>query len=210
MRQINGTTKIRKLNSMDKREKEIIKRIRKGEIDHYRVLFDENKEKIYKICLRYTRNIEVAKDILQETFIKAYESLPEFRGDSSFSSWVCRIAINKCLTYARNVKLRAELEKDQEELIKINLSLDEPDNTDQKFIFKEFKEKIVEILKDFTTREKMIFTLKHLENFKISEVSEIMGISEGTVKSTLHKVIKKMRKKLEFFFEEKGFSYENM
>jgi len=195
---------------MTGQEKEAIKRIKRGEVDQYKVLFDNNKEKVYRICLRFVKDRDQAKDLLQETFIKAYESIGKFRGDSSFSSWICRIAINKCLTHARNVKLRDELEKEQEEMIKINLSLEETEDHNRKFFIREFKEKVEEALKDLTNREQMIFTLKHFENLKINEVSDVMGVSEGTVKSTLHKVIKKLRKKLEFFFEEKGFSYEKM
>jgi len=195
---------------MKNREKEAIKRIKRGEVDQYRILFEDNKEKVYRICLRFTRDSDRAKDLLQETFIKAYESIEKFKGESSFSSWICRIAINKCLTYARNVKIRKNLEKDHEEMIKINLALEEIENPNKKFDLKEFKEKIEEALKELTGRERMIFTLKHFENLKITEVSDVMGVSEGTVKSTLHKVIRKLRKKLEFFFEEKGFSYEEM
>ncbi|RKY86286.1 hypothetical protein DRQ09_06285 [candidate division KSB1 bacterium] len=192
------------------KEKEIIKRIKNGEVDQFRILYEENKEMIYRICFKYAGDKEVAKDLLQETFIKAYESLGKFRGDSSFSSWIFKIAVNRCLTYSRNVRLRKNLKKERENTIRVNLSMKSTDLPGQKFILKEFKEKVEEILKGFSSKERMIFTLKHFENFKINEVSEIMGISEGTVKSTLHKVIKKLRKKLELFFEEKGFSYEKM
>src|SRR5678816_313601 len=83
-------------------EREVLERIRAGDIDAVQTLFEEHKTRIYRVCLLYTDSTDDAKDVLQETFLRAYKSVGNFRGESSFTTWLTRIAINICLNLRRD------------------------------------------------------------------------------------------------------------
>ncbi len=179
----------------------LIERVKAGDLRHFRLLFEKNKEQVYRICLRYMKNPDDAMDCVQETFIKAYQSIDRFRGESSFSSWLIRIAINYCLNQTRNVNTRKRLDTEYEEEIQLNFKLFEFPDPDSTLLKNELREKIKEVLNECSDRERMIFVMKHFEDYKINEISQMFGISDGTVKSTLFKTVRKLRKKLGNYFQ---------
>src|SRR5881296_3639730 len=94
-------------------EREILERIRAGDINAVQALFEEHRTRIYRVCLLYTDSMDDAKDVLQETFLRAYKSVRNFRGDSSFTTWLTRIAINICLNLRRDRRNSETLESDR-------------------------------------------------------------------------------------------------
>src|SRR5580658_2506927 len=88
-------------NDLAGKTRDVIAACQRGDRDAFRTLFEAYQDKVYSIALRYSGDRAVALDIAQETFLKLLSSLPDFRGDSSFESWLYRIVVNRCLDHRR-------------------------------------------------------------------------------------------------------------
>ena len=117
--------------------REVLERIRAGEAEAIRELFEEHRTRIYRVCLLYTDNMEDAKDVLQETFLRAFKSIKRFRGDSSFSTWLTRIAINICLNLRRDRRGSESFDSDKLEVIQNKLPQGNPKNPEQSLNMRE-------------------------------------------------------------------------
>lgn len=178
-------------------EREILDRVRKGEIDAVELLFEEHRTRIYRICLLYADSPDDAKDVLQETFLRAYKSVHKFRGESSFTTWLTRIAINICLNMRRD-RRAAEPIEDVDRLDSSTHGLPESaeGNPEEALKVRELRERVMTLVERLPPRERMAFVLKHFEHLKIREISVVMKISEGTVKSFLHRAVVTLREGL--------------
>ncbi len=174
-------------------EREILERIRAGDIEAVEVLFEEHRTRIYRVCLLYTDSQDDAKDVLQETFLRAYKSVRRFRGDSSFTTWLTRIAINLCLNLRRDRRNTEALEVERLDTVLLHLPHGDPGNPEESLRTRELRERIMSLVARLPPRERMAFVLKHFEQLKIREISEMMHISEGTVKSFLHRAVVSLR-----------------
>ena len=148
-------------------EREILQRVRDGDIEAIQALFERHRTRIFRVCLLYTDNPDDAKDVLQETFLRAYKSIKRFRGDSSFTTWLTRIAINICLNLRRDRKAAESLETDRLEIVQHNLPHSTPQNPEQALNTRELRERILSLVERLPPRERMAFVLKHFEHLKI-------------------------------------------
>ena len=174
-------------------EREILERIRAGDIEAVQVLFEEHRTRIYRVCLLYTDSQDDAKDVLQETFLRAYKSVRRFRGDSSFTTWLTRIAINLCLNLRRDRRNTEAMEVERLDTVLLHLPHADLGNPEESLRTRELRERIMSLVARLPPRERMAFVLKHFEQLKIREISEMMHISEGTVKSFLHRAVVSLR-----------------
>ena len=177
-------------------EREVLERIRAGDIDAVQTLFEEHRTRIYRVCLLYTDNSDDAKDVLQETFLRAYKSVGHFRGDSSFTTWLTRIAINICLNLRRDRRSTETLETDRLDAVEFELPQHSFADPEEALGVRELRERIRALVERLPPRERMAFVLKHFEDLKIREISVLMHISEGTVKSFLHRAVVTLRQEL--------------
>ena len=177
-------------------EREVLERIRAGDISAVQTLFEEHKTRIYRVCLLYTDNADDAKDVLQETFLRAYKSVRHFRGDSSFTTWLTRIAINICLNLRRDRRSSETLETDRLDSVQFDLPQSSFADPEGALEVRELRDRIRALVERLLPRERMAFVLKHFEQLKIREISVMMHISEGTVKSFLHRAVVTLRQEL--------------
>ncbi len=177
-------------------EREILQRIRAGDIDATERLFEEHRTRIFRVCLLYTDNQDDARDILQETFMRAWRNVRKFRGDSSFTTWLTRIAINLCLNLRRDRKATEVLEPDRLDVVMNRMPAGASPGPEHSLRVRELRERILVLVKRLPPRERMAFVLKHFEELKIREISVLMKISEGTVKSFLHRAVVTLREGL--------------
>jgi RNA polymerase sigma-70 factor (ECF subfamily) len=177
-------------------EREVLRRVRAGDLGAIQILFEEHRTRIYRVCLLYTDSTEDAKDILQETFLRAYKSVRRFRGDSSFTTWLTRIAINLCLNLRRDRRHADLAQTDRLDQVMFNMPHSRPAGPEESLRTRELREKIVTLVGKLPPRERMAFVLKHFEHMKIREISGLMHITEGTVKSFLHRAVVTLREGL--------------
>jgi len=152
--------------------------------------FVENyKKKLITVIFHFVRDWETAEDILQETFLKGYEHSNRFKGNSSWYTYFYRIAINTSISYLRKQKFKKFLPSEWFDQIAETKS----SSVVQKMIEKENYERIVKASEKLPKKQKKVFILKNFEEMGYTEISEILEISEGAVRSHYFQALKKIR-----------------
>lgn len=184
----------------------LIKEAQAGNKDAFEVLVKKYDRKVLTLALRYTRSEEDAKDIYQEVFIRVYRSLPKFEFKSEFSTWLFRIATNVCLTYIertgkhQTVDALESINPDDEEGAPALQIVSNDLNPEQNLRNMELRAEIQKAVEHLTGKQKLVFTMKHFEGYKLREIAEITGLNEGTVKRYLFDATIKMKNALRHFY----------
>ena len=174
-------------------EKEIILKLQ--EPDQQREAFEwivnTYKEQLYYQIRRMVLSHEDADDLLQNTFIKAWNNLEYFRGEAKLSTWLYRIALNECLNFLNKQRAQKHLSIEESEANLLNQLESDPyfDGDQTQLLF----EKVIQTLPE---KQRIIFHLKYFQDMKYNEISEIMGTSIGALKASYHHAVKKIE---EFF-----------
>lgn len=177
-------------------EKELIKKAIMGDEASFETLIFSCKGKAYSIAFRYLRNREDAMDVLQESFIKIYRHLGKFNFNSSFDTWVYRIVINSCNDLLKKTKSRPPSEsiyKDSDANYHFEIVDKEP-LPDEKLIKKEEAEYILECLDKLQQEQKEMLILRDIHGFSYEEISELLKMNLGTVKSRISRARENLKK----------------
>lgn len=175
---------------------EVVKLAQQGDSDAFATLFHAHKARIYSVCLRMTNNAAEAEDLTQDAFLQVFRKIATFRGDSAFSTWLHRIAVNTVLMHFRRRSLT-------------QVSLDEPySNSDGAKIRREYGTKdnclagcvdrvaLANAIKELPDGYRTIFLLHEVEGYEHQEIAEMLGCSVGNSKSQLHKAKLRIRELL--------------
>jgi RNA polymerase sigma-70 factor (ECF subfamily) len=154
------------------------------------------QKRIFKMAYGYLKNTEDAKEVVQETFMKLYRSIGSYQQGSRFSSWLYRIAANLCVDHYRKNKLRAEREGDTDSLVGDHYQVAETEDPETHMTNETMKGQIHDAVALLSKQEQKVFMLKHFSHMKYQEIAEVMGISVGTVKSTHHRAVANIRKRV--------------
>ena len=164
----------------------------RGDSSAFDALVVRHQRAIQRVCYRFTGNTEDAADLTQEVFVKAYRSLPRFRGTSAFSTWLYRIAVNTCLSFKASRKNRTEeLDDETREIAATGPSVE--DTLDARLN----SDLVREALDTLPEKQKITVIMKVLEERTHAEVAEILGSNVGTVKANLFFAIRNLRKLLQ-------------
>ncbi|MGD1093515.1 MAG: RNA polymerase sigma factor [Bryobacteraceae bacterium] len=189
-------------------ESALVARAQAGDAQAFTELVNHYERKIYRLAKHITQNDEDAEDVLQETFLKAYEHLDTFQGNSKFYTWIVRIGVNEALMKLRKRKGDRTVPLDEpvdtgEEMVAREIAVWE-DNPEDRYSREEMREILdhaVESLKpDFRT----VFVLRDIEELSTEETAETLGISVPAVKSRLLRARLALREKLTRQFKRKG------
>lgn len=180
-------------------EKKIIKRASAGDADAFEQLVLTYQTPVFNLCLRMTGNPEDAADLSQESFLKAWRSLGSFQFESSFSTWLYRLASNTCLDYLRSIKRHPKVSLTVEDSDGETQMMDFPDTAptpEDAAISKEENELLSRAMQELDEQQRQILTLRVVNDLSYAEIAEILSIKEGTVKSRLARTRDALRKKL--------------
>jgi len=174
-------------------EHEAIERAQRGDAECFEALYGLHKRRVYSLCLRMTGNTAEAEDLTQEAFLQLYRKIATFRGESAFSTWLHRLAVNVVLMHLRKkglpeVSLEESMEPQQEDGPKKDVGT--RDNVLAGSIDRVNLERAVESL---PPGYRIIFVLHDVEGYEHNEIAEMMGCSIGNSKSQLHKARMKLR-----------------
>ena len=189
-------------------EAALVARAQAGDQAAFTTLVDHYHRKIYRIGKNITQNNEDAEDVLQETFLKAYEHLGGFQGNSKFYTWIVRIAVNEALMKLRKrkgdrfVSLDEPIETGEEE-VKREVAVWE-DNPEQRYSREEIQHILEEAVDDLKPDFRTVFALRDIEELSTEETAEALGISVPAVKSRLLRARLALREKLTRQFKRKG------
>ena len=163
-----------------------VERIINGNIDDFALLVGKYQLRIINLCLRYTKNYHDAEEVAQESFIRAYKSLPNFRFDSKFYSWLHRIAVNCSLNYINSKEKTKEKETITENtgLIDTRVSDECPDDH---YNLEELSNRMSKIFESLPSELRDIVTMSDIEGLSYEEISHKINIPIGTVRSRLHR-----------------------
>jgi RNA polymerase sigma-70 factor (ECF subfamily) len=189
-------------------ESAVVVQAREGDTEAFGELVRRYEGRIFRLAQHVTQNREDAEDVLQETFMKAYEHLDQFKGDSKFYTWIVRIAVNQALMKLR----RRKTDK--------SVSLDETIDTGEDMVVREIaawgedpeqqlsREELGGILEtaiqSLEPLYRSVFVLRDIEELSTEETAEMLGLSVPAVKSRLLRARLQLREKLTRFFKRKG------
>jgi RNA polymerase sigma-70 factor (ECF subfamily) len=173
-------------------ETQLVRRAQQGDEEAFASLFEAHKRRVYSLCLRMTGNTAEAEDLTQEAFLQLFRKISTFRGESAFSTWLHRLAVNVVLMHLRKKGLQ-------------QISLDEPETSQEEPVKRDYgdddrrllgsvdriglEKAIAELPQGYRT----VFVLHDVEGYEHNEIAEIMNCSVGNSKSQLHKARLKLR-----------------
>lgn len=159
----------------------------------FRRIVEGYQSMVYSLAFRMLCNEEEAKDAVQETFIKVWLNIDHFHTDKKFSTWVYAIASHLCLDKLKSSKHIYQGNATDEAL----LNLISEDNVEQSMINSELGNIILKLTSGLTPKQKMVFTLRYLEDTEIDEIVQITGLTSAKIKSNLFLARQTIRRKLE-------------
>ncbi|MGD1155614.1 MAG: sigma-70 family RNA polymerase sigma factor [Terriglobia bacterium] len=176
-------------------ETQLIARAQRGEEEAFTALFETHKRRVYSLCLRMTGNTAEAEDLAQEAFLQLFRKISTFRGESAFSTWLHRLAVNVVLMHLRKKGLQ------QISLDEVDTSQDEPikrdyGDNDRRLIGSVDRIGLQRAIADLPPGYRTVFVLHDVEGYEHNEIAEIMNCSVGNSKSQLHKARMKLRERL--------------
>jgi RNA polymerase sigma-70 factor (ECF subfamily) len=184
-------------------EAEAIERAKSGDAEAFEVLYNLHKRRVYSLCLRMTANTAQAEDLTQEAFLQLFRKIATFRGESAFSTWLHRMAVNVVLMHLRKKGLPA-------------VSLEETIETEEETTRKELgtldpilagsiiRLQLQRAIEDLPPGYRRIFVLHDVEGYEHNEIAGMVGCSIGNSKSQLHKARMKLREFLKTSRAEKA------
>jgi len=185
---------------------ELLAKFKKGDQQAFELLVRKYKTTVFNTIYSVMGNAQEADDIAQEVFLKVYTKADSFKGESSFSTWLYRITVNRCIDELRRRKnkiISYETEFNQEEKLKLKdvLASRENDIT-EKLRQKELQDIIQKAMDSLPEKYRIILTLKEIEGLSYKEISQIMKISLAKVKIWLFRARQKLKGKLAFLYSQ--------
>lgn len=169
---------------------EVVKRVQAGDVAAFDILIRRYRERVFGVVYNLTSNREDTADLVQDAFIKAFQSINRFQGQSSFFTWLYKIAVNTTLSHLRKNRMRTffSLEKVQEEgtATEILNKLTDTSGADRDAYLKELQEKLNEAMQKLSIKHRTVITLFEIDGLSHTEIAQVMDCSEGTVRSRLH------------------------
>lgn len=172
-------------------DEEIIEKIQDEKTINYgfNLLMDKYQEKVYWVIRRMVIEHDAADDIAQEVFVKVWENITSFRGDSKLYTWIYRIATNEALNHLRKKKRRffipiGDIEHE------LSASLD----ADIYYSGDEIQLKLQKAILKLPEKQRLVFNMKYFEEMKFKEIAAVMEVSVGSLKAQYHHAVKKIEK----------------
>ena len=184
----------------------LIDRAKQGDLQAFRELFENSKRTVYRLAYDMTGNRHDAEDLSQDVFVKAYRSLPGFRGDAKWSTWLHRITVNTCLDHRKSSKPNSmefndEIEHHTHTATPEHHETILPDRAVQSTMIQQHIQRALDCL---TPRQRSVFVLRHYNDLSLKQIAETLEVAEGTVKTLLFRAVQRLQKELSFYKKDLG------
>jgi len=179
----------------------IVKRIRSGDQGAFAQLIQRHKKQIFSILSRYERDNHRVEDLAQDTFLKAWSRLDQYRASAPFQHWIARIAVNVALDHIRHVTRRIK-ETGFEDLGEAPLDWLRSENCDRDLEKREARELLTHLLNQLTPADRMVLTLQSIEGRNVAEISAVTGWSPVSVRVRAHRARRRLRAALQNLQDE--------
>lgn len=177
-------------------ERLLIERARAGDPDAERGLYDAHVDRVYRLAYRLTGDDDLAQECTQETFIRAFERLSQFRGQAAFGTWLHAIALSMIYNVTRKVRRLNRRQVDIDALANLGA---EPvaGNVDP-----DLKERLAAAIDELPWGYRTVFVMHDIEGYRHEEIAAALGVRSGTTKAQLSRARAKLRRALADFAEE--------
>jgi RNA polymerase sigma-70 factor (ECF subfamily) len=189
-------------------EATLVAQSREGDGRAFGELVRRYESKIFRLAQHVTQNREDAEDVLQETFLKAFEHLDQFQGAAKFYTWIVRIAVNQALMKLRrrrtdkSVSLDEAIDTGEDTIVREVAAWDE--NPEQRFSRAEFGQILDEAIQSLEPPYRSVFVLRDIDELSTEDTADVLGLSIPAVKSRLLRARLQLREKLTRHFKRKG------
>ncbi len=175
-------------------EAELVARSQNGDKEAFEQLVIRNQDLVFSLAFKLSGNRDLANDIAQEAFIRAWRAIEKFRGDSAFSTWIYRITVNTAWTLRKKAKKHnlANIEETQEPIV-----IDEKKDPELVAINSDLSFVLRQALNKLPMEQRIIVELKNIEGRSHKEIAEYLGITVTAAKVRLHRAHQKLRVMLE-------------
>jgi RNA polymerase sigma-70 factor (ECF subfamily) len=173
---------------------ELIHRVLAGDPSAERALYDAHVDRVFRLVYRMAGDLDRAQDWVQETFIRAYQKLGEFRGESALSTWLCSIAMSVSLNGLRKVKRFRERETPLEDALPVGYTPREADP--------DLKSRLAQAIDNLPEGYRAVFVMHDVEGFTHEEIGQALGVQPGTSKAQLFRARAKLRQALADFVKD--------
>lgn len=175
---------------------------KEGQPQAFRTLYDLHFEAVYRTAFRYTRSREDAEDVLQETFIRAFNNIArfDFGRNTSFASWIGRICINSAISHIKKRRKRKALETRS-----LTASHQDPPSNgstpEETALLRQMASRVYETLHLLSPRQQLAFRMKYIDGWKVEEIACEFGCSQNSVKKHLSRALAVLRRRLKPLME---------
>jgi RNA polymerase sigma-70 factor (ECF subfamily) len=187
-------------------EVEYIRRVQKGDSEAFGLLVEKYQQRIFSIVFHLVRRRDEVEDLAQEVFFKAFRAIRSYNFQSSFATWLSRIAVNHCYDYLRKVRASrlsyySEMTEESAHELERKAESPPPQGLDhgEKLALRDFVGRLLERAPE---DDRLILTLKELEDYSVEEIAELLKLKTSTVKVRLHRARKRMLVDLERWRQE--------
>lgn len=179
-------------------DRELVQACQRGDRDAFRALFETHKDKVYSIALRFSGDEATAMDIAQDTFVKLFSCIRDFRGDSSFDTWIYRMVVNSCLDYRRRAWRLLPLADG------FAGTLQMPGDSLSDLLRSEKGGRVRSAVDRLSPDLRIVIVLRYTEGLSYEEIADVLGCSTGTIASRLNRAHKKLERSLSHLMKENG------
>lgn len=188
-------------------DRDLIKKVLDGNSSAFEAIISNTKGLVIQIIYKMVRNHEDRKDLAQEVYLKVYDKLDGFKFNSKLSTWIATITYNTCLNYLKKKKIPIlDIDKNEEKELWEKISINTfcySDNQTEAYIFKKERSQILTLaIEKLPPLYKTLITLYHNEELSYSEITDITGLPEGTVKNYLYRARKKLKENLSLNYKK--------
>jgi len=185
-------------------EKALLERIRKGDESGFEEIVREHTGKLVGLAWRLVGTREDAEELAQEAFLRLHRSLPDFRGDSLIGTWLYRTTTRLAIDFLRRERIKRKVfffRQDNDSPDPVELASDSRQTPGEIFQTQEAMRSLRKNLQKLSSRQQVVFMLRHYEGLALKEIAEHLDLETGTVKAHLHRAVTQLRKDLVEFRE---------
>jgi len=180
-------------------ERELVAACQRGDRDAFRAVFELHKDRVYSIALRFSGDPAAAMDVAQDTFLKLFSCIRDFRGQSTLDTFLYRLVVNACLDRRRKDRRLLPL---VEEWAATLLAKDA--NPSEELLRNELSDRVRSAVEKLAPELRMVIVLRYTEGLAYDEIAEALGCSPGTVASRLNRAHKLLERRLGHLAPEGG------
>ncbi len=186
-------------------EKELIKKIKKGQINLFAEIVNKYKKVVYNHAYSFLRTKEDAEDATQEIFVNIYNNIKKFKGESKLGTWIYRITVNLCKNKLKQIKrLKGKIveenpewdEEKEENILEETLKDKDEKKPDNLFVSNEIKNIVFKRMEELTEEQRKVLILRDIDGLSYEEIGKILKLSVSAVKSKIFRARENLRDKL--------------